>query len=103
MKLLIKHCEWGIKNYMNKYLYFAKILYRTTEKRPLKEIFVGILLSVVLCFFIWFYPNVAFMVTLGYFSFYQITCMFDNEVFWDKKELKFFCIEKKSNISYFMV
>lgn len=86
---------------MDKYLCFARVLYRRTERNYPKEIVVGIIVSFVLCILLHLYPSIVFMVTLGYFCMYQITCMFENEIFFSRQELLLFCIEEKKEYTIF--
>lgn len=88
---------------MDKYILFAKTLYLRSEKNYLKEILVGTIISILMCFAIHFYPGIAFMLLLGYFCIYQITCMFENDIFLTKKDIMLFAVDKREYQFLYMI
>lgn len=88
---------------MSKYLEFAKILYQRTQRSYLKEILIGLGLSIAISALIYVFPALAFVVILGYFCLYQGTCIFENDVFLEKRDFDLFCIDKRSEYNVFYI
>lgn len=85
---------------MSRYLFLIKKINAASERNYIKELITGLIVSAGLCMLFHFYMPGAFMLIVGYFCLYQMTCMFENELFFGKKELKIFCIENKLEYSF---
>ena len=84
---------------MSRYLYFCKKLHAATERNLIREFLIGAAVSAVLCGMFCFSAPVAFLVLIGYFCLYQMTCMFENDLFLGKKDLDLFCFESRLDYS----
>jgi len=79
---------------MAAYIFFAKKICLNAERNIKKEILSGVIISLLLCTLFYFQAAITFILVIGYFSIYQMTCMFDNELFFCKKEFDIFAINK---------
>lgn len=88
---------------MSKYLEFSKILYQRTPRTYLKEILMGLAFSIGISVLVYLFPTLTFVIVLGYFCLYQGTCMFENDIFLEKRDFDLFCIDKRAEYNVFYI